>query len=271
MTPRFANARMYAPVPGAAAAWERLFAWLSARTGVPLEMLDHPAPRPIGELWARPDLACAFMCGLPFAEEARAEGSPRPVIAAPVRSAERAATYRTLFVVRADGPHRTLEDTFGGVLGWTVQDSHSGYSAPRRHLLRYRRPGRERLYARTAGPLVAPSRVVAAVRDGTVDVGPVDAYAFDLIARHAPDTAAAVRVVEATDPAPVPLLVASRGAPTELADRLSAGLLGAHGPVPDDLLADLCIDGFARPAAQVYRTALAWVAEAEAAGYPAPA
>jgi ABC-type phosphate/phosphonate transport system substrate-binding protein len=271
MTPTYVNARMYSPVPGAAAAWGRLFAWLAAETGVPLETLDHPAPRPIAELWARPDLACAFMCGLPFAEEARETGSPRPVVAAPVRTAERAATYRTLFVVRADAPFRTLEDTFGGVLGWTVPDSHSGYSAPRRHLLRYRRPGRDRLYARTVGPLVAPMGVVAAVRDGTVDVGPVDAYAFDLIARHAPETAATVRAVEATDPVPVPPLVSSRGAPADLADRLSARLLGQGGPVPDDLLADLCIDGFARPGAQIYRTALDWVAEAEAAGYPAPA
>ena len=35
---------------------------------------------------------------------------------------------------------RTLEDTFGGRAGWTVEHSHSGFNAFRHHLLAYRTP-----------------------------------------------------------------------------------------------------------------------------------
>ncbi|MBL8670191.1 MAG: ABC transporter permease, partial [Alphaproteobacteria bacterium] len=58
-----ANARMYSVAPGAAAAWKRLFAWLKERSGIDLQVIDHAFPAPLDALWARPDLACTFMCG----------------------------------------------------------------------------------------------------------------------------------------------------------------------------------------------------------------
>src|SRR6185437_15333961 len=105
-----ANARMYAVNPPAAAAWKRLFGWLARRSGIPLDVIDHVFPAPLSALWARPDLASAFMCGFPFV---RATDRPKPV-AAPVPSGARYSdrpVYMTDLVVRADSPFRSLEDT----------------------------------------------------------------------------------------------------------------------------------------------------------------
>ena len=128
---------MYAATPDAAEAWAELLRWVAGRSGVALDVLSHPPPAPMTALWGRPDLGAAFMCGRPWM---RAE--PRPVpVSAPLPSPPRYGgrpRYCTDLVVRADSPHRTLEDTFGGRIGFTVEESHSGFNAPRHHLLRFR-------------------------------------------------------------------------------------------------------------------------------------
>jgi ABC-type phosphate/phosphonate transport system substrate-binding protein len=123
MTP-IANARMYAVTPHVRGAWRALFDWLSRRSGVALEYVDHAAPAPLEELWSRPDLAATFMCGLPFASAAL-----KPlIVAAPVPAPERyrgQPVYCTDFVVRADSAYHKLSDTFGARIGWTVSHSQS--------------------------------------------------------------------------------------------------------------------------------------------------
>lgn len=263
---RIASARMYNVAPGAAAAWRTLFRWLREETGVGLEVIEHAYPQPIADLWNRTDLACTFMCGLPFARA----GRKRALIAAPVPMSEGRPVYRSHFIVRSDAPFARLEDTFGHRLGWTLADSHSGYSAPRHHLLRFRDASRPRLYRSTLGGLVTPRRVIEAVRDGAVEVGPVDGYAWDLLERHAPTLTGTVRILDSTDPAPIPPLVASEGAPQQLVAELSAALLRigrleALAPLRDALR----IEGFVRPDPASYDATLGWVREAESAGYAA--
>ncbi len=131
-----ANARMYSINPAAATAWKELFGWLTQEAGVDLRVIDHAFPAPLSELWSRPDLGCGFMCGFPYALTA---DRPRPV-AAPVPSSAvipGRRVYATRLIVRADSKFNMLEQTFGGRLGYTVQDSHSGYNALRHHLLPY--------------------------------------------------------------------------------------------------------------------------------------
>src|SRR6476660_3803234 len=118
-----ANARMYSVNPQAASAWQELFAWLSRESGVELDVVDHAFPLPLSDLWSRADLACAFMCGFPFMLTA---SPPRPV-AAPVPTEAPVPgrpTYATLLLVRANSGFQSLQDTFGGRLGYTVEDSH---------------------------------------------------------------------------------------------------------------------------------------------------
>ena len=61
----------------------------------------------------------------------------RKIVAAPVPRAapvQGRPLYATCLVVKAERDYASLEDTFGGRLGFTVDDSHSGYNALRHHL-----------------------------------------------------------------------------------------------------------------------------------------
>ena len=261
-----ANARMYAVAPGAAAAWRALFGWLADAAGRRLDILDHLAPAPLETLWARDDLAAAFMCGWPFARE----GGTRPIVAAPIplTSPPGQALYRSHFIVRADSAFQALSDTFGGRLAYTVDSSHSGYNAPRHHLLAYRTSDRPALYGATVGPLITPRRVVETIRTGAADVGPLDSYAYDLLCRHDPDLMAGVRVLDSTAWVPMPLLVGSRGGDAGVARELGLVLQGAAAdPIAEPILADLALSGFARPEADDYRVTVGWDTDARAAGY----
>ena len=218
-----ANARMYSVTPAVKAAWQDLFAWVARTSGVPLSYLDHAAPAPLEDLWARDDLGAAFICGFPFASAAR-----KPVIlAAPVPSPPRYGgkpCYCTDLVVRADSAFARLSDTFGGRIGWTVEHSQSGYQAVRHHLAA--QPAAQ--YAQWIGPLLTPRRVIDAVLSGEIDVGPLDSYVHDLLKCHEPDTAAKLRVVNSTVLTPIPLLVASLGVEEGALARLRRALLSGH-------------------------------------------
>ena len=61
--------------------------------------------------------------------------------------------YFSCLVVRRDSGFASVEDTFGGRVAWTVENSYSGFAALRHHLLRYRtadRPESVRGVGRTA-------------------------------------------------------------------------------------------------------------------------
>jgi ABC-type phosphate/phosphonate transport system substrate-binding protein len=266
-----ANARMYAVTPKARDAWHALFDWLGGHAGVPLNYVDHAAPAPLEELWARDDLATTFMCGYPFAL-----AIPKPlIVAAPVPSPPRyqhAPVYCTDFVVRADSPYRQLSDTFGGSIGWTVSHSQSGFNAVRHHLLRYRREGTERLFAQSVGPLLTPRKVIDAVLDGTIDVGPLDSFVHDLLVRHDHDTAAQLRTVESTLMTPIPPLIASPSTSLDVIARLCRSLLAAAtDQEAAPILEDLQLAGFAVVNATNYDRLVTQAREAEGAGYSRPA
>jgi ABC-type phosphate/phosphonate transport system substrate-binding protein len=268
--PYVANARMYAVNAAAAAAWKELFGWLAREAGVDLRVIDHAFPLPLAELWSRADLACAFMCGFPYALAAH---RPRPVAApvpvgAPVRGQP---VYATRLVVRANSEFRSIEETFGSRLGYTVEDSHSGYNALRHHLLPYRRARGAKLYCESIGPLFTPRRVVEALLVDDIDVGPLDSYALDLMLRNEPDLAPQIRIVSTTDLAPIPLLVAASGCPDDIVSALQA-VLATFGDAPAcaGLRDRLCLEAFAPVAADDYGLMTRWDAEARAAGYGQP-
>jgi ABC-type phosphate/phosphonate transport system substrate-binding protein len=260
-----ANARMYSVAPGAAAAWKRLFVWAAETSGVRLDIIDHAFPALLNDLWRRPDLAATFMCGWPYLRL----NLGHQVLAAPVPSAAWAGgkpVYCTHFVVRKDAPFQRLEDTFGHRFAFTISDSHSGYNAPRRHLMRYRTAGGP-LYREIVGPLTTPRRMLEAIVDGRTDVGPLDSFAFALLERHEPDLVAPVRVLASTDTVPIPSLMASQGMDPAVIERLRGAVLSVGArPELADVRRDLCIAGFARLDPAVYELTERWAREAEAAG-----
>lgn len=266
-----ANARMYAVAPAAEEAWRALIACVAGEAGVALEYMAYPAPQPLENLWSRADLGAVQMCGLPIA---MGMGEVAP-IAAPVPAlpwAEGRAFYRSDLIVRADSPFHTLADTFGGRVGWTVRHSHSGFNALRHHLLDHRTEGRRNLYRESIGPLVTARKILDSVRDGTIDVGPLDAFWHALLRKFQPDLARGVRVLESTALAPMPAFVASRALPAEEIEALRASF-AASGSRPwfPPFGEALLIEGFAPAKREDYAPTLAWEDEARRAGYPAPA
>lgn len=265
------NARMYAVTPGVEALWQALLGHVAREAGVELSYFPYPAPQPLEKLWARADLGAVFMCGYPLAL-GLARVQP---IAAPIPQAAWAAgraLYRTDLIVREDSSYRTLEDTFGARAGWTVEHSHSGFNAFRHHLLAYRTPQRPALYAQMVGNLVTARNVLDSVREGRIDVGPLDAYWHLLIARHAPQLTAGVRVLATTALAPMPPLVAAADAPAESVARLRAALTGAprhpwFAPIAEQLL----LEGFEEVRPDTFAPLLEWDRAARSAGFERPA
>lgn len=261
-----ANARMYSVAPGAIAAWKRLFAWLDEASGIRLTVVDHAFPALLNDLWARPDLAATFMCGWPWLRH----GATHRVVAAPVPASAYAKgkpQYCTHFVVHRDSSFMKLEDTFGHHFAYTIADSHSGYNAPRHHLMRYRGAEKRKLYGEIIGPLTTPRRMLEAIAEKRTDVGPLDSFAYDLLSRHEPALAAETRVIASTDPVPIPAIMASRDMDAQVIETLRATLL-TLGSKPEQatLCADLCISGFATLDPAAYEVAERWAREAEAAG-----
>jgi ABC-type phosphate/phosphonate transport system substrate-binding protein len=265
------NARMYAVTPEVEAAWRTLLEHTTREAGVALRYFPYPAPQPLETLWSRPDLGAVFMCGYPIALKL----APVVPIAAPIpraRWAEGRAVYRTDLIVREDAAYRTLEDTFGGRAGWTVEHSHSGFNALRHHLLAYRTPKRTALYREMVGNLVTARNVLDSVRAGRIDVGPLDAYWHLLIARHAPELTRGVRVLTSTEVAPMPAFVAAAGAPADVIGRLRGAFLAAREQRWFAPLAELLLlEGFAEVSEESYTPLLQWERAAKAAGFDRPA
>ena len=263
-----ASARMYSWSPSLLAAWRRLLQWVGERSGVRFDVLDPSVePASLDDLWARPDMACVFMCGYPWALR---ESRPH-LLAAPVPSPPRFGgrpDYVSDFIVRADSGFRDLTDTFGGTIAYSTEHSHSGYNAPRFHLLPHRTAARPQLYSTVLGPFIRQRPVIEAVLDGRADVAAVDGYGLDLLRRHEPEMVARLRIIATTLPAPAPPLVASPGIDVVTRERVTAALLSVHeAPAMTTTLDELLLARFVRVAPEVFEIFLERERAAEAAGY----
>jgi ABC-type phosphate/phosphonate transport system substrate-binding protein len=266
-----ANARMYAVTEEADHAWREIFEWLSDRTGIGLRLIDYPPPARLSALWSSSQLGCVAMCGWPIA---RAERKPL-LLAAPIPVLERyndQAIYYTDLIVRNDSQFRSLSDTFGGTLGWTLEDSNSGFNMLRYHLLQHRSADRAQLYSRSVGDLVNPLGALRAVSEGQVDVAPVDSFCHDLFKAVKHPYTECTRTIETTAPSPMPALIASPDVPEATADRLSSALLDAHNDAQlSKSLESALIRRFERPDIGRYNYTERIASAAEEAGYPIPA
>src|SRR5262249_11397573 len=177
--------------------------------------------------------------------------------------------YVTEFSVLAASRYPRVEATLGRTLAYSVEHSHSGYNAPRYHLLAYRTPERPTLFGSVIGPFIRQRPVIEAVIDGRADLAAVDGDGLDLLRPHAPEIGNRVRVIDTTLPAPSAPLVASPGTPPEACEKLTAALLQAHTmPELKATLDDVLISRFVRVEPADFEVFLERERAAEAAGYP---
>jgi ABC-type phosphate/phosphonate transport system substrate-binding protein len=119
---------------------------------------------------------------------------------------------------------------------------------------------------------VTARAILDAVREGRIDVGPLDAYWHQLIARHDPALTTGVRVLAATDFATLPAFVTAASTPASTIDALRTAFTHASQQRWFSEFADtLLIDGFATVDATDYARTLEWDRQAKAAGYAYPA
>ena len=266
----YLNARMYSVSEPTRRAWEKLFNWVIRQARVPsAEWLAHEPPLLISEMWKRNDLGCAMMCGLPAARR-----QPAPILLASVIPSlaryQSQSIYMSDLVVRRDSPYEKLEDTYGGIAGYTVPDSQSGYFAFRYRLLNdQRRIGR--LYRSAVGGLLNARGIIAALQRGEIDVGPLDGYVFDLIKATEPEFARDVRIIETTPPTPLPPIVSTAPLDVDQVSRLRDAFLAAGGS-PDlrEERRTLLIQSFALPDLSQFKPLAAQASEIEAAAPPWP-
>jgi ABC-type phosphate/phosphonate transport system substrate-binding protein len=237
---------MYTVMPAAGESWGRLLGAISEAAGVPLTYLEHPAPAPISELWARQDLGAVFMCGLPYARSV-----PRPaIVAVPVPSPpafDGRPQYWSELVVRADSGFEVIEDTFGHRIALTAMESQSGCLAVLYYLMAA--GGRSSLYREVIEPRVTPLGAMTAVVEGLADVAPIDSYAFALARRWMPELTSQLKVVARTPPTAIPPIISSR--PVLLS--LESAFLEAHKNTSmAPLMADLQLERFVRPDLEGY-------------------
>jgi hypothetical protein len=271
MNSPIANARMYAVTPAVEEIWRTLLTEIAQEADVPLTYMQYPAPQPLEDLWSRPDLGCVLMCGYPIAMRL----APVIPIAAPIPAmpwAQGRAVYRSDLIVRADAQFQTLEDTFGHRAAWTVRHSHSGFNAFRHHLLRYRSAVRTRLYRDMVPDLITARAILDGVREGRFDIGPLDAYWHWLVAHHAPDLTAGIRVLESTEVAPMPAFVAGSTMPNDAIARLKEAFAhAASRPWFAPCKNALGLAGFAPVTQDDFALTIARDQAAHDAGYPLPA
>ena len=178
------NARMYAVSPEAEADWKDLIARVAGDAGASLEYLAYKAPQPLEDLWRRADLGCVQMCGYPY----RA----------------RHCRCRAAGVARA---RRALGRGKGGLPDRPDRPEGCALRGSRRHLRRRGRLDRRALafglqraapsssslaQRRPAAALPASPSAISSRRgasskawlDGTVDVGPLDAYWHMLMRKY---------------------------------------------------------------------------------------
>jgi len=255
------NARMYSVTAECKADWHRVLRWAQQRADLDWKIVDFDAPAPLAQLWARDDLGAALMCGLPFSTR-----EPRPtLIAAPLPSPPRYGgrpVYCTDIVVAAGSPLRTIDDTFGVVVGYTLADSMSGAVALRDHLLPLRAKRGARLYRGAVGGLLNARGVIDALAAGRIDVGPLDSYSHDLLKHYDPQLAAQARTIASTRMRPIPPFVATAPIGAVALARLRDALLGTRDA--SELaapMARLLLAGFAVPDPSSY-DALATLADA---------
>ena len=243
-----ANARMYSVTAEVGELWGRLLESIGRLAGMDLEIASHPAPAPLADLWRREDKAAVFMCGLPYSRGA----FHAQMLAAPVPSPSAFAgqpRYWSELVVHRDSDYRTLADTFGHRVAFTVADSQSGYAAPISHLSGIE--GRFPRFREIVAPRVTPLGALTAVIDGAADLAPVDAYSFALFEKYRPDLTAQVSVVAQTRPTPIPPLVASPGS----FGALQSAFLSAHEQTElKPMLQALLLERFALPDPAAYES-----------------
>jgi ABC-type phosphate/phosphonate transport system substrate-binding protein len=182
--------------------------WDAIRDGLRARGMAAPAAllRGLDDLlahWLAPDLVLSQTCGMPYRTRLHGKvtliGTPDfGVPGAP------AGYYRSVFVVRKDDARQRLDQFEGARLAYNETTSQSGWAGPLHHAAE--RGLTLRPHVHTGGHRLS----LAAVATGRADIAGLDIVSWDMM-QGFDANAAAVRVVEMTDPTPGLPYIAAAG------------------------------------------------------------
>jgi phosphonate transport system substrate-binding protein len=228
--------------------YRQLFAVLADRLGLSLELVQRPTYADVNALLDKGEVEVAWICTGAWPELARSGGARLLVV--PVVNGE--TTYRAYVIVGRSCRADSFAELAGSRFVFSDPLSLTGYRYPTLRAAQLSQAAKT-FFADT---FFAHSHdnAIEAVRRGLADAASVDGLVFDYLARTSPQSVAGLRVVERSEPYPIPpVVVSSRLAGAE-AERVAAVLLSLHSePEGRQLLADMGVDRFVRPAPDSYQ------------------
>lgn len=166
----------------------------------------------------------AFVCGLPFVRNNRIAPQQLRAIAAPVMQAERyqnRPVYFSDIIVRSDSSFQSFSDLIGSTVCYNDRGSNSGY-----YLLRYRLLQEQSTrFFNQAIQSGSHQRSIRWIIDGKADCAAIDSTVLEQELRLFPELVNQIRILESSDPCPMPPIVAAQQLGDDLIDRIQAVLL----------------------------------------------
>jgi len=186
------------PVRAATDAWWAGLASACRKEGladVP-DQLWRGGPRE--DLWRDPNLLLSQTCGYPLLKHFTAHLT---LLATPVYETDgcEGPNYRSLIVVAANNPAKTLEDLRGGICAINDWGSQSGMNVLRHTIAPLARDGR---FFGAVKVAEKHQHSIAMIARGEADVAAIDCVTHGLMAKHDPDSVAGTRILMETDAAP---------------------------------------------------------------------
>lgn len=192
--------------------------WAHLQAKLKAEGINAPVAlaRTQGELvdqWEQKDLLLSQACGYPYVHTLMDRGIK--IVGTPVYATNNslpAGNYRSVIVVKANSPYRTLADLKGKRAGVNDWNSNSGMNLFRAAVASSfpedaLKQGIFSSVTLTEGHLKSV-RMIAA---GQIDVASVDDVSYDLIKRDYPDLAAQTRILTVTPAAPgLPMITSAQ-------------------------------------------------------------
>ena len=220
-----------------------LFRLLAERLGRPLELKQRRTYQEVNGLVMRGEVDAAWICTGAWSE-LRTAGAAR-LLAVPV--VDGLTTYQALILAGPGRPAaRSLEELRGAKFAFTDPISLTGCRYPRDRLAA--KGERVEVFFGSTFFTHGHDRSIEAVRRGLADGASVDSLVYDFLARRSPDEVEGVRVLERSDPFPIPPLVVPAAAAEADLERLRRELLSLRAdPAGKALLDALLVDGFAVP------------------------
>lgn len=254
---------MYNVTPRLQREYEALLSTMLADAGVrdEVQLLTEPE---LPALWHRPDLLLGQTCGYPYVHFLRDVAT---LLATPCFDFPGCdgSDYSSVIVTRAVDGVNSLAEARGLTAAVNDQHSNSGMNVLRHAVAPLAHDGRFFGKVKRTGAHVASLR---AVREGEADIAAIDCVTFGYLRDELPDSIQGIKILQYSASSPGLPLIAARGVPEEVRNRLRTQLLSPSPELRARMTA-VRINAFQHRPDADYDRISQLESEAFAAGYPA--